>query len=192
MIDQLDLESAPAAFEAAARWNVKILSQVETVFAGTQVARQLALDLGVPPDQLRQLAWVLAVQRLPALCPHCRRPAPPSNDQRASLRLLFPHLDSLFAPPAPGGEALTFYRADGCEHCQNTGRQGDAIVFDVFRADPAAPDPLARPSLIPAVFYFMRRPARGACSTWREPHPIPSGTAARHPAGGHRTTAPAA
>ncbi len=161
VIDQLDLESAPPAFEAAARWGIKVFSQVETVFAGTQVARQFALDWGVSPDHLRHLAWVLAVQRLPALCPHCRRPAPPSDDQRASLRLLFPDLETLIAPQSPAGEALAFYRAAGCEHCQNSGRQGDAIVFDIFHADPDALNPFAQPSLLPAVEYLLRLAAQG-------------------------------
>ena len=73
VVDRLCAESAPAALEAA-QGGLRVLSQLDTVFRGAGVARQL-LDLGVPQEQLGGLASVLAVQRVPTLCPRCKREA---------------------------------------------------------------------------------------------------------------------
>jgi sigma-B regulation protein RsbU (phosphoserine phosphatase) len=155
VVERLTAETAPPALEAA-RAGLWVLSQADTLFCGAGVARHL-LDLEVPPDLLDGLAWVLAVQRLPTLCPRCREPADPEPAQLAALHRRYPALE---ADPAGG----TFYRAPGCAHCRRTGREGEVSAFDIYRHDPASPTPLAQPSLLPLEQYLLGLAARGYLS----------------------------
>lgn len=145
VIDQLNSENVPAALEAA-RQGQWVLSQMDTVFQGLSVVRQL-MDLGAARDMLGGLAWILAVQRLPALCPRCKQPVTLTPDQRRLLRDRFPDLGD----SAPEGEN-GFFRAVGCEHCQGTGRYGTVMVFDFFQA---GADPLQQPSVLPMREYAL-------------------------------------
>src|SRR5690606_34708653 len=54
-----------------------------------------------------------------------------------------------------------FARPGDCVHCQHTGRQGEVTAFDLFRADPYAPDPVAQPSRLPLSAYLLGLAARG-------------------------------
>jgi len=169
VIDRLCAETTPAALEAA-QGGLQVLSQLDTVFRGAGVARQL-LDLGVGQERLGGLTWVLAVQRLPTLCPRCKRPAPPAPGQVAGLRRRYPHLKDLDiwaslshlepVEEAVEGEVGTFFRADGCPDCRYTGRHGDIAVFDVFRVDADGPSPSEQPSLLPLEEYMLRLAALG-------------------------------
>ncbi|GAB4460308.1 MAG: hypothetical protein Kow00120_28050 [Anaerolineae bacterium] len=160
VVDHLSAETAPAALEAAQR-GVRVLSQLDTVFRGVGVVRHL-LDLGVTRAQLGGLAWVVAVQRLAALCPACREPLAPSPAQLERLHRLYPNLDALRtllhteAGGAPDqGQALTFFHAPGCHECGRSGRKGDVAVFDIFHAGADA-DLLAQPSALPAAVYALQ------------------------------------
>lgn len=124
VVDQLDPETAPAV-AAAAQVGMRVLTQMDTVFRGREVARTLQ-EWGVAGAGLAPLRWVLAVQRLPTLCSRCRRPAPPGPSLAEQVRRRYPHLS-----PLPAG---TYYRAAGCAHCHESGFHGDVAVFDVFRA----------------------------------------------------------
>jgi sigma-B regulation protein RsbU (phosphoserine phosphatase) len=153
VIDRLTAASAPAALEAA-QGGLRVLSQLDTVFRGSGVARHL-LDLGVPRERLGGLTWVVAVQRLATLCPRCKEPAAPGPADLAELRRRYPHLEGWAAEG-------TFHRASGCPHCRHTGREGEITAFDIFRADPDTPDPLAQPSLLPLEAYLLELAARGS------------------------------
>ncbi len=76
----------------AAQRGVRVLAQLDTVYRGAEVARQL-VDMGVPREQMDTLRWVVAVQRLATLCPVCKQPAPPTPAQLARLQRLYPDLD---------------------------------------------------------------------------------------------------
>lgn len=141
VIDHLTPDNAPVALEAA-QHGLRVLSQIDTVFRGTGVARHL-LDLGAAQPQLAGLAWVIAVQRLATLCPHCKQPVPPDETQIAWLRQRYPHLDDM-PLPSPDLAGITpvsgpYYRARGCQHCDHSGHFGDVIVFDIFRSDANTP-----------------------------------------------------
>jgi sigma-B regulation protein RsbU (phosphoserine phosphatase) len=152
VIDRLTAESAAAALEAA-QGGLRVLSQLDTVFRGSEVAGHL-LDLGVPRERLAGLTWVITVQRLATLCPRCREVAPPEAVELAELHRRFPHLEGWTAEG-------TFHRAAGCPHCRHTGREGEITAFDIFRADPDAPNPLTQPSLLPLEAYLLALAARG-------------------------------
>ncbi len=156
VVDRLSAETAPPALEAA-QGGLRVLSQLDTVFKGAGVARHL-LDLGARRGQLGGLAWVVSMQRLATLCLECRRPAPPDTTQLTKLYRLYPHLGDmdLFLMKPADSEGIVFYEADGCASCDHTGRQGDVAVFDVFRADPGAPDLFEQPSALPAEEYVLR------------------------------------
>ena len=149
VIDQLSPKTGPAAMEAA-HSGLRVLSQIDTVFRGVDVARAL-LDLGVPRERLDGLSWVVAVQRLATLCPRCKQPAPPGPDHLAELRLRYPDLV----------QDGTFFQAMGCAECGYTGRHGDVAAFDVFCADAEAHDLFEQPSLLPLEEYVLRLAALG-------------------------------
>jgi serine phosphatase RsbU (regulator of sigma subunit) len=116
---------------AAARAGRHILAQLETVWRGAAVVREL-VEMGATPADLDGLHWVLAVQRLPALCTHCRGEVEPVEAELAAL-------GRRWAEPLSG----PFYRAAGCDACQRSGRQDTIAAFDLYcRHDPACNLPL--------------------------------------------------
>jgi phosphoserine phosphatase RsbU/P len=130
VIEHLDAQVAGPAL-AAARAGRHILAQLETVARGQAVARQL-VELGAAPGDLDALHWVLAVQRLPALCPHCRGEIEPEEGEVALL-------GQRWQKPLAG----PFFRAPGCDNCRGSGRQDTIAAFDLYcRHDPACNLPL--------------------------------------------------
>ena len=181
VLDHLTPQTLPAALDAA-RAGLWVISQLDTVFYGAGVARHLT-DLGASRQQLSGLSWVLSVQRLATLCPACKQPALPDPARLASLSLHYTELveimslaSPLRAPKpsstggssgktassigegeraTPTGEIGTFYSASGCPQCQGSGRRGDLAVFDIFQADPGAPDPFTQPSRLAMQTYLL-------------------------------------
>lgn len=146
-----DGDAAVAALQAAQQPGVRVLAQMDTVLRGPAVARHL-LDVGVQREQLAGLRWVVAVQRLAALCPSCRQAAPADRTIWDSLPAA--HRGALKPPPA-------FHHADGCDACHRTGRQGDVALFDVFRADGEAERLFEQPSVLPMEAYLLGLVAGG-------------------------------
>jgi len=124
VVDYLARENATAA-AGAAQVGLRVLSQIDTVYRGADVVQTLH-ELGVPRQQLHTLSWVVAVQRLATLCPHCSRPDVPSGEQLERLRYRFPQL--------PEGVVTALARADGCPKCHGSGRLGDVAAFDIYRS----------------------------------------------------------
>ncbi len=157
VIDRLTADNLSAAL-AVAQTGAIVVSQMDTLYAGADLVRYLR-DLGVAPADLGALRWVLSVQRLPTLCPICRQPAAVSADHLAQLEALgrrYPDLAAIQAPVAGGA----FYAAASCPICGQTGRQGDAAVFDFFRVPPDA-DPAASYSQLPMSAYVWMLAQRG-------------------------------
>ena len=151
VIDQLIPETATAALEAAQR-GLRVLSQVDTIFRGGDVARSL-LDLDVPRPLLTHLSWVIAVQRLAILCPRCKQRLPTTP---ASLTGLLKRFPDLTAGPAPA-----YFRATGCSYCRHSGRWGEVTAFDVFCAGDDIEALFTQPSLLPLEEYLLRLAAAG-------------------------------
>ncbi len=122
VIDRLCAESAAPASRAAAggAW---VLSQLDTIFRGDGVIAHLC-DLGAPKECLGGPVWVVAVQRLPTLCSHCKRAAPLTEAEQSELERRFPDLG---VTRRPG----TFCRSDGCPRCSFGGREGEVTIFDL-------------------------------------------------------------
>lgn len=150
VIDHLTPENAAAAAAAAQR-GLCVLSQIDTIFRSADVAEAL-VDLGMPRAALDQLRWVVSVQRMPMLCPRCKRPAVLPAVQADQLRQRFPDI--------AGQPDLVWYDAGGCAECQHTGRYGDVAAFDVYHAGSAAEHRL-RHSVLPLDEYALRLAAAG-------------------------------
>ncbi|NDJ77968.1 MAG: GAF domain-containing protein, partial [Chloroflexi bacterium] len=153
VLDTLDADNAALALAAAAA-GLRVLSQVDSVFRGAGVARHL-LDLGVSRAELQHLAWIISVQRQPALCLDCKLPYTPDAAQLNRLLALLPQSEI-----EPDHQPV-YYRAVGCPACEGSGRKGDVLVFDIFRGDPGAPNVLEQPSLLPAEDYVLGLAVRG-------------------------------
>src|SRR5439155_16712579 len=149
IVERLSPECVPLALAAAQR-GIRVVAQLDTIFRGAEIARQL-LDFGAASEQLRGPAWLIAVQRLPALCPRCKQTARLDRARRAELRRRCPN--------APAG--AKYCQASACDECGQTGRQGDVAVFDVFRAGADAASWLDRPSVLPLEEYICGLAAQG-------------------------------
>lgn len=169
VIDRLDEVTAPQAFNAA-RKGLRVLTQFDTVLRGPGVAQQM-LDLGITRAQIADLRWVITVQRMPVLCPHCKQPAGWSDELGTQMLRRYPHLkkiiEKVLAGPAKTNprEVISrntgFFRAQGCERCHGTGYQGDLSVFDLYRNDPAAGQPFEQSSLLSLEEYALHLAAEG-------------------------------
>jgi len=148
IIDRLNPQTVPAALEAAQK-GIRVVSQLDTVFRGAGAARHL-LDLGAAQTQLKNLSWILTVQRMAKLCPNCKHPSQPE------LKTL-----DRFAGKYPELTSGTFFKAGGCKQCGFTGRLGDVAVFDIFKADPEAEDYFDQPSLLPLESYMLHLASSG-------------------------------
>jgi hypothetical protein len=71
VIECLLNENISAAFTAA-KHGLSVLTQLDTVLHGAYVCRHL-IDLGLNYQDLSYLSWTLSLNRLPALCPKCKR-----------------------------------------------------------------------------------------------------------------------
>ena len=144
VLDQITPEVLPAVL-GAAQLGVRVLAQLDCVFAGAGVVRHLA-DLGAPLADLQCLRWVVTVQRAATPCEACREPVDLSRERAEYYRLRYPQviLDG------------TFYRARQCAACEGTGRRGDVAIFDFFRADAPPEELLDRPSCLSREEYLLR------------------------------------
>jgi serine phosphatase RsbU (regulator of sigma subunit) len=162
VIDRLGEASARGAL-AAARQEVWVVSQLDTVLRGADIARHLR-DLGAPAEELDGFTWAIMVQRAATLCPHCRRPAPiapAALDQLQRFRLRYE--PALPASPAVD-PAITFFDAPGCARCSFTGRLGDVAVFDVYRAGTGRGDGAPQPDGLSIEAYMWRLAESGRLS----------------------------
>jgi sigma-B regulation protein RsbU (phosphoserine phosphatase) len=150
VIDHLTPASVAAAV-AAVQDGVCVLSQLDTVFRGADVSAALG-DLGASRSASSLARWVVSVQRMAMLCPHCRRAVQLPAEQEGALRQRFAGLaDAL---------GSTWYDAYGCSDCLHTGRYGDVAAFDVYRSDSAGGG-RPRTSLLPLEEYALRLAAAG-------------------------------
>ena len=162
VLDHLDAETVGLALDAA--WQgLFVLAPLDTVFRGPEVARHL-LSLGAPVERLSALRWIFSVQRLSTLCPDCKKPVEPNQEQLSRLRERLPlyfaqeGLQDL-ALAFSNLESLQVFQAGGCPRCRQSGRQGDVAVFDVFHNPPqtaASMQELAQPSVLPMQAYVGR------------------------------------
>jgi sigma-B regulation protein RsbU (phosphoserine phosphatase) len=88
----------------------------------------------VPADDMAQLRWVVTVQRMARLCPHCAAPTEATPSQRARLGQLLRRMEDSADVAKPDLAALAAHHAPGCEHCGFSGRLGNVAIFDIHHA----------------------------------------------------------
>ncbi|OGS01357.1 MAG: hypothetical protein A2V88_17855 [Elusimicrobia bacterium RBG_16_66_12] len=117
-----DAETAEIAVQAAVTGHL-VMSTLHTNDSVAAVHR--LLNMGVQPFMLAaSLRMVIAQRLLRRLCEDCRRPAEPTDEERAMLGATI--------------EGKRFYGAVGCENCFKTGYSGRAPVFELFAVGSAA------------------------------------------------------
>jgi hypothetical protein len=117
--------ATPAIVRAAlglASRGAKVLAQVNTPCRGSGAVREL-LAGGVPREELAWLRWIVASQRLPALCV-CATVRPVDPLAAAEYRGRFPA-----GPDLPA----QMRQPTGCPICGNTGYNGELFIFDIYR-----------------------------------------------------------
>ena len=162
VLDRLDEETTDPALRAAQQ-GLFVLAPLDTVFHGSEVARQL-LNLVAASERLAAVRWVISVQRMNTLCEKCKKPLQLTQEQLSRLR------EHLLLKSGQAGlqelvsvlsdlKEIQFYEAGGCSHCRNSGRQGVVTVFDVFH-NPAqkggSSETIARHSVLPMEAYVGR------------------------------------
>jgi general secretion pathway protein E len=120
-----DNDTADMAVQAALTGHL-VLSTLHTNDAPTAVTR--LLDLNVPPFLLSStLLGVMAQRLVRTLCPHCKQPAEPPDDE--SWRMMT-------APWRADKPAQTM-AAEGCLECRMTGYFGRIGLYEIMLLTPA-------------------------------------------------------
>src|SRR5213593_4991074 len=119
-----DRDTADMAVQAALTGHL-VLSTLHTNDAPTAVTRML--DLGVPSYLLNStLLGVMAQRLVRTLCPHCKKPADPPDDE--SWRLMT-------APRRADKPAQTM-APEGCLECRMTGYYGRIGLYEIMLITP--------------------------------------------------------
>ena len=115
-----DAETAKTAMQAAMTGHL-VFSTVHSRDTTGSVFR--LLDLGIEPFLVASGLNLLLAQRLVrALCPFCKQPASPSDDQLREMGSKYENLTKI-------------YRAGGCIKCLGTGFSGRRGVFELLVVD---------------------------------------------------------
>ncbi|MBK9115067.1 MAG: type II/IV secretion system protein [Betaproteobacteria bacterium] len=120
-----DRDTAETAVQAALTGHL-VLSTLHTNDAPTAVTR--LLDLGVPPYLLSStLLGVMAQRLVRTLCPHCKKPTDPPDDE--TWRAL--------TAPWRADKPETIMAPAGCLECRMTGYYGRIGLYEIMLMTPA-------------------------------------------------------
>ena len=116
-----DSETAQIAVQAALTGHL-VLSTLHTNDAPGAITR--LTEMGVEPFLTASATIGVIAQRLVRkLCSKCRAPYQPSAEVLKRFHI------------KPKGGSLTFYRAEGCSQCKNTGYKGRIGIYEVMVMD---------------------------------------------------------
>jgi type IV pilus assembly protein PilB len=114
-----DVETAQIAVKAALTGHL-VLSTLHTNSATETVTR--LLDIGIEPYLITSCLNLIIAQRLMRkLCEHCKAETSPTDLQKRVLESYGFTLSS-----------QRFYKAEGCEECNNTGYKGRVAIYEVM------------------------------------------------------------
>ncbi len=117
-----DLETAEIAVQASLTGHL-VFSTLHTNDAPSSIAR--LLDLGLEPFLVTAtLEGVVAQRLVRKICPKCKTPYEPTEEQLMELNL---------TPEDVKGKQ--FYYGKGCEFCHNTGYRGRTGIFEIMLLD---------------------------------------------------------
>jgi general secretion pathway protein E len=120
-----DRETADMAVQAALTGHL-VLSTLHTNDAPTAVTR--LLDLGVPSYLITStLLGVMAQRLVRTLCPHCKKPAEPPEDE----------VWEMITRPWRAEKPASVQEAVGCLECRMTGYRGRMGLYEIMLLTPA-------------------------------------------------------
>jgi general secretion pathway protein E len=114
-----DFETAQIAIQAALTGHL-VLSTIHTNNAPATITR--LIDMGVEPFLISSSIIAVVAQRLVrVLCSACKQKYTPTADEIRSLGI---------SPEQ--GKSITFYKAIGCDECNQTGYRGRMALFEIM------------------------------------------------------------
>lgn len=118
-----DQETAQIAIQAALTGHL-VLSTLHTNSAPATITR--LLDMGIEPFLIASSIVLAMAQRLVRkLCPACKKPYHPPADLLRTLGIT-----------PEEAKKITFYEAQGCPECSNTGYRGRIAIFELMLMTP--------------------------------------------------------
>jgi general secretion pathway protein E len=117
-----DLETAEIAIQASLTGHL-VLSTLHTNDAPTAITR--LVDMGIEPFLVSSsLTGVVAQRLIRLLCPRCKEPYVPTDEELEELQVDRYQLQN--------GH---FYRRAGCQKCADTGYMGRSGIYEVLMVD---------------------------------------------------------
>lgn len=115
-----DADTATMAFRAAMTGH-QVFTTLHTNSALGAFPR--LMDIGISPDIMAgNIIGVVAQRLVRVLCPHCKEPAKPSDDERKILSV-------------KRNEAIQIFKHKGCNRCNQTGYRGRMAIMELLRID---------------------------------------------------------
>ncbi|MEQ1599019.1 MAG: ATPase, T2SS/T4P/T4SS family [Methylotenera sp.] len=115
-----DADTATMAFRAAMTGH-QVFTTLHTNSALGAFPR--LMDIGISPDIMAgNIIGVVAQRLVRVLCPHCKEPAKPSDDERKILSV-------------KRNEAIQIFKHKGCSRCNQTGYRGRMAIMELLRID---------------------------------------------------------
>ena len=115
-----DLETAEIAVHASLTGHL-VLSTLHTNDAPGAIAR--LIDMGIEPFLVASSLICIVAQRLVrVICPHCREPHEPSDQELIYLNVDYP--------------PKRIYRAKGCDKCMGKGYLGRTAIYELLEITP--------------------------------------------------------
>ena len=118
-----DVETAEIAIQASLTGHL-VFSTLHTNDSSTALTR--LVDMGVQPFMVASsLIGILAQRLVRTVCPDCREPYVPTDEEMAQIGLKREQI------PRPG----FIYRPRGCPRCLSTGYTGRSGIYEIMRID---------------------------------------------------------
>ena len=118
-----DQETAQIAIQAALTGHL-VLSTLHTNNAPATITR--LIDMGIEPFLIASSVVMACAQRLVRkLCPHCKTKFKPELELVKNLGLT-----------EAEAKKIEFYKANGCDECNNTGYKGRLAIFEIMEMTP--------------------------------------------------------
>jgi general secretion pathway protein E/type IV pilus assembly protein PilB len=115
-----DADTATMAFRAAMTGH-QVFTTLHTNSALGAIPR--LTDIGISPDIMAgNIIGVVAQRLVRVLCPHCKEPTKPTDDQRKILGV-------------KRNEAIQIFKHKGCKRCNQTGYRGRMAIMELLRID---------------------------------------------------------
>ncbi len=115
-----DADTATMAFRAAMTGH-QVFTTLHTNSALGAIPR--LTDIGISPDIMAgNIIGIVAQRLVRVLCPHCKEPAKPTDDERKILGV-------------KRNEAIQIFKHKGCKRCNQTGFRGRMAIMELLRID---------------------------------------------------------